>query len=386
MSELTLILFLLLVYVYFGYFALTLLIGSLVGRFKKEKRYNDLSELPSMTLMIAAYNEEKDIKEKIENSLALEYPEGKLKIMVVSDASSDRTDDIVLQYKAKGVELRRVEGRVGKTEARNVAMRDVKTELVLFSDATTDYSPDLAIELARRFKDPKVGMATGRLEYRPIKGSSTGLGQKLFWKYESALKKAQSSLGTLTGSVGCATAFRRDAYTELPANIIEDFTEPLMMVLKGHRVVYEDKARCSEVTTSKASQELNMRIRVIRGGITGLIFAKKVLNPLKYPLASFQLISHKALRWLVPYIAIALFIVNFGALLQDDAEAFTAVLFMGQLTFYGLVASVHVYTDVPKLLLIPYYLYIVNVAAFKAVILSITSELETTWETERSAI
>ena len=368
-------------YIYLGYFLLVILLGKVMQ--KKVKKANIE---PTVALMIAAYNEERSIAKKIENSLSLDYPKDKFKIIVVSDGSTDRTDDVVKSYADRGVELIRVEGRVGKTEARNVAVRSVKEEIIIFSDATTKYKTDIVRKLVRNFADKTVGMVTGHLIYQDGDDTQMGLGQKLYWQYESLIKKSQTEMGTLTGSVGCVTAFRTSLYTPLPDNIIEDFTGPLMMVMKGYRVVYEEEAICFEETTTKSSKEWSMRVRVIRGGMTGLLFAKKILNPFQYPLASFQLISHKILRWMVPLFMIFFATVTLQAVLADSEYIVAQVLLIIQVLFYGSAAlafllekkGIHL-----KITAIPFYFVVVNLAALVAMFKMLNHTLEATWEPQR---
>jgi cellulose synthase/poly-beta-1,6-N-acetylglucosamine synthase-like glycosyltransferase len=368
-------------YIYLGYFLLVIILGKVM---QKKVKKADIE--PSVALMIAAYNEELSIAKKIENSLSLDYPKDKFKIIVVSDGSTDRTDDIVKSYADRGVELIRVEGRVGKTEARNVAVRSVREEIIIFSDATTKYKTDIVRKLVRNFSDKTVGMVTGHLIYQDGDDTQMGLGQKLYWQYESLIKKSQTEMGTLTGSVGCVTAFRTSLYTPLPDNIIEDFTGPLMMVMKGFRVVYEEEAVCFEETTTKSSKEWSMRVRVIRGGMTGLLFARKILNPFQYPLASFQLISHKVLRWMVPLFMIFFATVTLQAVLADPEYLVAQMLLIIQVLFYGSAAlafllekkGIHL-----KITAIPFYFVVVNLAALVAMFKMLNHTLEATWEPQR---
>lgn len=379
MTILLFFLIFLIVYTYFGYFFAIILLGKV---FSKKVLKSDIE--PEVTLLIAAYNEEKGIAKKIENSLKLDYP--KLKIIVVSDGSTDKTDEIVKSYASKNVELLRVEGRVGKTEARNVAVNKVPGEIIIFSDATTVYQKDIVKKLVRNFADPSVGMVTGHLIYRDEDNTQMGTGQKLYWQYESLIKKSQTAMGTLTGSIGCVTAFRKELYTPLPNNIIEDFTGPLMLVMKGYRVVYEEEALCFEDTTKKSGNEWSMRIRVIRGGMTGMLFARQILNPLKFPIPSFQLISHKILRWLVPVFMLALIVLNAVAVLADPMNVVTNVLFALQLIFYGIALMAYLLEKVGihnKLFAIPLYFIILNAASLVALFKTLTSNLEATWETQR---
>ena len=381
MSFFLIVLVLIILYTYFGYFFGVVLLGLV---FKKDVLKGEIE--PEVSLLIAAFNEEKGIAKKIENSLRLDYPKNKLKIIVVSDGSTDGTDEIVKSYADQGVELIRVEGRVGKTEARNVAMKEVGGEVIVFSDATTTYQPDIIKKLVRNFADKTVGMVTGHLIYRDDENTQMGFGQKLYWKYESLIKKSQTSLGTLTGSVGCVTAFRKELYTPLPGNIIEDFTAPLMLVMKGFRVVYEEEALCFEETTKKATNEWNMRIRVIRGGMTGMLYARKILNPFDYTVPAFQLISHKILRWLVPVLMVVLVVTNFMAVLESPNNDFNNLLLYCQILFYMIALGAFILERRgvhSKLAAIPLYFVILNAASFIALYKTLTTQLESTWDTNR---
>jgi cellulose synthase/poly-beta-1,6-N-acetylglucosamine synthase-like glycosyltransferase len=381
MSTLVVNLILLVLYTYFGYFIAVIFLGKVIRR-KVHK--SDIK--PHVTMLIAAYNEEKGIALKIEDSLKLNYPQDKLRIVVVSDGSTDGTDEIVKSYAAQGVELFRVEGRVGKTEARNVALAAIDGEIIIFSDATTTYKEDLIEKMVRNFADPKVGMVTGHLIYRDSTNTQMGTGQKLYWKYESTIKKAQTSMGTLTGSVGCVTAFRKELYTPLPENIIEDFTGPLMLVMKGFRVVYEEEALCFEDTTKKAANEWNMRVRVIRGGMSGMLHARKILNPIAYPIPFFQLVSHKILRWLIPVFIISLFLVSNYMVWLDPKNVYSMTLLILQLMFYFTAVCAYALEKKGihnRLAAIPLYFLILNAASLVALVKTLTSNLEATWETHR---
>lgn len=376
---LNLVLFIL--YIYFGYFILVLVLGRII---RKTVLKADIE--PHVTMLISAYNEERSIAAKIQESLELDYPEDKLRIIVISDGSTDRTDDIVRSFRK--VELIRVEGRVGKTEARNQALSIIKGDIIIFSDATTVYRQDVIRKIVRNFADPSVGMVTGHLIYQDPGKSQTGPGQALYWKYESKIKKAQTAMGTLTGSVGCLTAFRKELYTPLPGNIIEDFTEPLMFVMKGKRVVYEEEAVCYEETTKKSKAEWSMRIRVIRGGMRGLLFARQILDPFKYPVPFFQILSHKVLRWFVPVLMILIFTLNFLIVYQGRADWFSSSLLWAQLGFYALGLFTFFWEGLGvkvRLASIPLYFIVLNAASLVALIKTLTSELESTWEPQRGA-
>lgn len=381
MNSLAIFFFFLIIYPYLIYPLIALLLG-----FLRNKKVEKKEIYPRVCMMIAAYNEEKSIEAKIENSLKLDYPNELLNIVVVSDGSSDRTDAIVQKYGEHGVELIRVEGRLGKTEARNIALREIKDEIILFSDATTIYEKDIVKKIVRNFADPSVGMVSARLQYLSSSAGDMDVGQSVFWKIECMIKNAQMKFSTLTGSLGCASAFRRKEYVELPPHIIEDFTEPLMIIQKGFRVVYEHEARCYEYATEKSGQEWRMRVRVICGGLLGMMHAKKVLNPMKYPAPSFQLISHKLLRWLAGPNAILCFIFSCIATISGNATFFVKALYLSQIFFLILVGTALVFEKVPeikKIISMAKYFFILNAASVAAIFKTIALPAKATWETER---
>jgi cellulose synthase/poly-beta-1,6-N-acetylglucosamine synthase-like glycosyltransferase len=356
-------------YSYVGY-PLTLIILSF---FSKNKVFKNDSFMPDVSLLIAAFNEQEGIAEKIENSLALDYPKDKLEIIIVSDGSTDKTDEIVKGFSDRGVRLFRVEGRVGKTEARNQAVLAMKNEIIVFSDATATYEKDAILKLVQNFADQSVGMVSGNLKYFDKGNGSMGLATKIYWSYEKVIKKAQSKLFTLTGAVGCINAFRRELYHVLPPSIIEDFTEPLMIVAQGYRIVYEEEAISYERTTQKPSQEFNMRVRVIRGGMTFK----------KHSFVLFQLIGHKVLRWLMPIFLIFLFFLNLASFIFNH-NVLTDALMVAQLLCY-FTAVFGILWKAPgilgKIISIPTYFLVVNMASLKALYLTLTKDLEATWET-----
>lgn len=365
-------------YSYLGY-PLTLFVLSLFSRHTVLK---DDAYYPEVSLLIAAYNEEATISDKIKNSLELDYPKEKIEIVVVSDGSTDKTDEIVKSFESHGVRLFRVEGRVGKTEARNQAVLAMRKEIIVFSDATAVYEKDVIKKLVRNFSDPSVGMVSGNLTYFDKEQSSMGLATKIYWNYEKSIKKAQSKLYTLTGAIGCINAFRRNLYHVLPPNIIEDFTEPLMIVAQDYRIVYEEEAVSYERTTERPSQEFHMRVRVIRGGMKGFLYAFRRLSFKKHSFVLFQLFGHKVLRWLMPIFLILLFLTNM--MLTFGQSQLWNLLMMVQLMCYSIALIGLKWKPkglAGKLFSIPTYFLIINAASLKALYLTLTTDLEATWET-----
>ncbi|HEY6249067.1 MAG TPA: glycosyltransferase family 2 protein, partial [Candidatus Angelobacter sp.] len=283
-------------YVYVGYPALLCLIASLRRQRKLAPRYT-----PSISILIAACNEQANIRQKLEQTLQLDYPSDKMEILVLSDGSSDATDQIVTNFADSRVRLVRIPERRGKTNAQNQGVNHAQGEVLVFSDATTIYHAQALRYLAANYQDPSVGAASGRYQYFDRhENSPTGLGTIAFWNYENIIKIRQSRISTLTGCCGCIYSVRKGVYTALAPDVISDLVQPLWVIQQGYRVVFEDRALAYEQTTESTSEEFAMRVRVITRGMRGLLSVPELLKPWKYPWIAFQLFSHKILRWMVP--------------------------------------------------------------------------------------
>lgn len=367
------------VYAYGGYSLVTLLLALVV---RNPVRRADIT--PSVTLLITAYNEELDIAQKLEGSLALDYPRELLEIIVASDGSTDRTDEIVRGFAARGVKLVRVEGRLGKTGTQNEAVKHARGEIIVFSDATTTYDSQALRKLVRNYADPRIGAVSGRYEYRNPSGAPIGLGTVLFWKYENAIKSMQTRIWTITGCCGCIYSVRRSAYVPLPRDIISDLCQPLKILESGYRIAFEREAVAYEDALEESKGEFSMRVRVISRGMHGLIFMRKLLNPLRKPFVAFQLISHKWMRWLVPVFAVVALLAN-AALLGENV--FYNVTFALQLAFYSIALLAFLLEGrvrFPKLLGVPLYFVTVNLASVSAMRRVFKGIRATTWETVRA--
>lgn len=371
------ILVLLIVYTYFGYALLIPIIGLFV---KRPVDRRDIT--PRVTFLITAYNEEKNIRKKLTEVLALDYPREQLEVMVASDGSTDRTDENVREFSGQGVVLKRVEGRVGKTATQNEAVKAAAGDVIIFSDATTVYEKDAIRKLVRNYNDPEVGAVSGRYEYVNPTGAPVGTGSILFWKYENFIKSMQTRIRTISGCCGCIYSVRKAAYVPLPGDIISDLVEPLMVIQRGYRVVFEQEAVAYEETTEKSHEEFRMRIRVITRAMRGILYARGLLNPFRFPFVAFQLLSHKVLRWLIPFFLIGLLLAN--AFLLD--KQFYIITFALQVTFY-LLALVGLLADRVgkkfKLAAVPLYFCIVNTASLIAFFKTLSGQKMVTWETVR---
>ncbi len=369
----------LIVYTYVGY-SLVILV---LSRFVRHPIRRAPIE-PRVTFLITAYNEEKNIRAKLEQTLSLDYPHEKLEIMVASDGSTDRTDAIVREFSDRGVRLVRVEGRVGKTETQNQAVKQASGEIVIFSDATTRYEHSAIRHLVRNYADPSVGAVSGRYEYFNPTGASIGVGSILFWKYENLIKRLQTDIKTITGCCGCIYSVRRSAYVPLPADIISDLVEPLKVVEQGYRIVFEADAIAFEETTEQTQEEFRMRVRVVTRGMRGLLYMKKLFNPFRYAFVSFQLFSHKVLRWLIPvFLAVALlanlFLAGHGHRFYDATLALQLAFYL--LALAGFLAEKR--NILAKPLTVPLYFMTVNLAAVVAMYRIWKGYKAVTWETVR---
>lgn len=365
-------------YVYAGYPLLLAMLGVLKSRQKAE-----VGPTPSLSVLIAAYNEEAGIRKKIEQTLALDYPAELLEIIVLSDGSTDQTETIVESFRDPRVRLLRVTGRKGKTNAQNEGVKVARGEVLIFSDATTIYHPLALRYLASNYRDASVGAVSGRYQYfDTADGSPTGAGTIAFWNYENFIKIRQSRLRTISGCCGCIYSVRRSLYTDLSPDVISDLVQPLHVIRQGYRVVFEDRALAYEETTHTTSEEFRMRVRVVTRGIGGLLSVPNLLTPWKFPWVCFQLWSHKVLRWLVPFFLLVLF----GSDLLVAAYPGYRLFLVAQLAFYfmAILSSIIPIHKRWKPLGIPLYFCTLNAAALVSVIEVIRGKKYTVWQTVRT--
>ena len=365
-------------YAYVGYPILLSLISKI-----RPKPVHSAEWTPSVSVIIAAYNEERDLAAKLENTLALDYPKSQLEIIVTSDCSSDRTDEIANSFAARGVRLHPQPERHGKTAAQNAAVEIARGEIIVFSDATTHYQPDVLRLLTPAFADQSVGCVTGRVIYQDVKESSVGAGTKSYWNYEFFLKKHESNVCSLIGVCGCMYAVRKSAYIPLYNDACSDFIIATTMVEQGLRAVYVPEAVCMEEPNRQAKRELAARVRIISQTFADLWRNRSVLNPFRSGFYAVQLWSHKIMRYLVPLFLIAIFITT-GFLAPRNA--FYAALFVVQVAFYlaALVSALLEKIGLSvRLLALPQYFVITNLASLIAFVKFVSGESYTRWEPHR---
>jgi len=293
-------------YAYLGHFALAYLVG-----FFRPKPISKADIEPSVSFIIAAYNEEVVIREKIQNTLQLDYPKEKLEIVVVTDGSSDRTPDVVKEYETKGVRLLHSSERRGKTMALNRVVPLTKGDILFFSDANTHYEPSTLRVMMRNFNDPSVGGVSGRKTIRKEGARQATKGEEGFWSYEALLKTLQTRSGSISTADGEIFSLRRSKFESIPVGIVhDDMYLTLLIVRAGMRVVYESDATSEESASKSFKDEFFLKTRYASAGyqIIGA-FRGFLIPPGCY--FAWQFLSHKLLRWTAPIFLISLYVSSF---------------------------------------------------------------------------
>lgn len=340
---------------------------------------------PSVTLIISAFNEARSIGAKLDNSLALDYPEDLLHVLVVSDASTDETDAIVRKYAGKQVSLLRMQERWGKTAGLNAAMLSVRSEIVVFSDANILYQNDTIRSLVRNFADPTVGCVTGNSCYSDAQSSAAHEQESTYWEYERFIRTLESRIGSTVGGDGAIFAIRRELYKPLPPEAINDLVIPLQIVAKGYRAVFEPYAIGYEPSAGNFTSEFRRKRRIVNRSWRGVLSVPEVLDPRRTGLFAWQVWSHKVLRWLVLplilMIGIGCFIVSSQSLVYQVG----AVGFVASLLAAGVGALVYECSGpLARLAQGAFYFYLVNTAAIFGIAMALMGRVETVWTPERN--
>jgi cellulose synthase/poly-beta-1,6-N-acetylglucosamine synthase-like glycosyltransferase len=334
---------------------------------------------PTVTVAIVAYNECEVIKAKIENSLALEYPRERLRIVVVSDGSTDGTDAIVRSYADRGIDLFRVEGRVGKTACQNRIVAAVDSDIVVFSDAHSLYEPAAIHALVDGFGS-NIGCVVGDLRH-----VEEGIvhGEHLYWRYEQLVKRLESRVSTLVTGTGPIYAVQRSSYVPLPSEAISDFAEPLAIVERGEQVRYVPEAVAWERMSGSVSTELRRRVRIAtRVWHTGTR-QKRLLNPFSRPGVAYQLFSHRGLLGLTPLLLLTL-VASTVALAVGEGGIYSVALgfqlSVYSLAFFGALTN-WLGLPTPSSIAVLYYLVFANIGLLVGFTNYLCGKNVVTWET-----
>jgi cellulose synthase/poly-beta-1,6-N-acetylglucosamine synthase-like glycosyltransferase len=367
----------LLLYVYALYPVSLRVLARCLGR-----RVNRATELPTVTIIVTAYNEERCIRAKLEDLLALHYPPERLDVVVASDGSSDATEGIAASYKPRRVRVLRLEGRLGKTACQNAAAAAATGEILVFTDATTRLQADALRHLVAGFADSSVGCVGGSLRYVSEVDNVTGREGEAYWTYELRLRAAESTLGSMIGVSGCLYAVRRSAYQPIHPALISDFVIAMKMREQGLRTVLAAEAVCFEATLGRAREELSMRVRVVIRSLNALIRERRFLNPFTYGLFALQLWSHKVLRYASPLLWLGALAANL-ALVRDPLYLFL-VIGQGGLLAAGTVGfMLQQHQREPGVFGKPYYFLLTNLASLIATLRYLQGERMVVWNPVR---
>ncbi|MBD03503.1 MAG: glycosyl transferase [Gemmatimonadetes bacterium] len=337
---------------------------------------------PSVSLVIAAYNEQDVLAAKIDNSLALNYP-GPVQVVVVSDGSTDSTEDIARSYEGReGYLFLEQPQNAGKTMAQNEAVKQATGDFLVFSDANSIYEPDALQRLLTPFTDPTIGCVCGELRYVNPQRGGAGQGEGFYWRYEQFLKRQESRLGSLVGANGSIYALRRELFEELDSAIISDFIMPIRIRRNGWRVVYVDNAVAVETSAPGFDDEMRRRRRIVARSVYSLWKERGALLPLwSSSVFAFELWSHKVMRWLVPVFLLILLVSTVMLALQG--HRFGTPALVAQAVFYSLALLGAI---LPRslgrvgLFYVPTYFCAINLGALRGMLGALRGQRHTVWK------
>jgi cellulose synthase/poly-beta-1,6-N-acetylglucosamine synthase-like glycosyltransferase len=335
---------------------------------------------PGVSLIITVYNEEKVIAGKIANTLALVYPKESLEIIVVSDGSSDNTEEIVHSYHAKGVKLLAIPTRHGKHYGQGKGIEMAKSDILVLSDASVFLKSDALEKIVRNFSDPEIGCVSGLDRIQGTEKTTSGEGA--YVKYEMRLRTLESRVGSLVGASGSFFAIRRDLCDTWYPDISSDFYLPIAFYMKGYRSILEPEAIGYYETLENPREEFQRKVRTVVHGLNVLFMLKRIMNPFVYGTYSIQIISHKLLRWLVPICLIMILGVNIFLLNQN---IFYLAFFIWQVLFYiGALSAIFMkrFANLP-FFRIPFFFVMVNLSILVAWYKYISGARLATWEPTR---
>lgn len=369
------------VYSYFLYPALLWLFGVLRRRTPASE---DPAEWPRVSISLPAYNEERSIRQTIDNLLALDYPAERLQILVVSDASSDGTDDIVREYAGRGVELLRLPERGGKTAAENAAAPYLTGDIIINTDATIRILPNSLKPLVKVFADATIGVASGRdVSVGDITREASGA-ESGYVGYEMTVRAYETKTGGIVGASGCFYAIRRNLHIDLfPGALSRDFASAMISKEHGLRAVSVDDAVCLVPRTSEIKAEFRRKVRTMARGLDTLWYKRHLMNPFRYGGFALKLISHKLCRWLV-FLTAPGVLVGLAIFAPRSQVARLLLLLAGAATIIGAMAMHQAdKRALPKPIAICAFLFAANLAGLLAWSKALRGERNPIWEPTR---
>lgn len=370
-------------YAYVGY----PLVLWLIQRFRTPRAVAHPELWPKISITVPAFNEEAQIRGTIESLLRLDYPADRMQILIVSDASTDRTDEIVLEYAGRGVELLRVEERRGKGAAENAAAQHLTGEIVINTDASIRIAPEAIRPLIAQFADPGVGLASGRDVSVSSLEAEANVGESGYVGYEMWIRQLESRINGIVGASGCFYAIRTHLHREpLPEHVSRDFAAAIVARENGYRAVSVDEATCLVPRTGSLRSEYRRKVRTMTRGMETLWFKRALLDPTRYGIFAWMLFSHKVCRWLLPWSALlalpGLVMLAPSQPLAAATLALTAVVLLLGGTGWLLAERVRL----PRVLSLPAFALASNFAALHAGIRALQGKANALWEPTRREV
>ena len=357
---------LIILYTYAGYPLLLSILVKIKYLLKRPAQPVGEHILQPVTLIVAAFNEESIIEEKIRNTLSLDYPAHLLHLLFITDGSTDKTSSIVAGY--PNITLLHQEERRGKLAAMNRAMQFVKTPFAIFSDANGMLNNDAVKKLMAHYTDAKVGGVAGEKKIMKQAAGTVSAGEGAYWRYESAIKKLDARLHTVVGAAGELFSIRTDLYKPLRENIIiEDFVQSLLLCMEGYVVRYEPAAWSEEKASPALADEIERKVRISAGGFQAMAKLAGILNVFRYPVLFFQYFSHRVLRWTFCPLALITAFFSAFSLFGAGYDSFYIFAAIGQAVFYALaIAGWALAANGRKILLFyfPFYFLMMNFCVF----------------------
>ncbi len=373
-------------YSYAGYGFIVLVLNWLLNK-KVTLEVDKKAKIPTLTLLIAAYNEQDCIEEKILNSLSLDYPKNLINILFITDGSTDNTNQIIQKFPK--IVLLFEKSRKGKIAATKRAMEYVDSEIVVFSDANTTINSDALLKIVKHYNNPKVGGVACEKKVR-VKDvdNASGAGEGFYWRYESFLKQQDSDFYSVVGAAGELFSIRTKLFESIPSDsIIEDFYMTMKIAEKGYTIKYEPQAYAIEDPSFSVSEEYKRKTRIAAGGIQSIIRLSSLLNPFKQPALTFLYVSHRVLRWsLAPLLLLV--VIALSILLAVKGNLFGQVILVQQILFYALAFVGYALRNKKvkaKLFYIPFYFSFMNYAVYVGAFRYFTGRQSVVWEKSKRA-
>ncbi|MBD3386063.1 glycosyltransferase [candidate division KSB1 bacterium] len=345
-------------YIYAGFNILTALMGWIGNKSVVKQNI-----FPSVDVIIAAYNEENQIKSRVQNLLNLDYPQEKINIIVASDGSTDATVKVVNSFTQTNIHCLDLP-RQGKIFALNRAVKIATSDILVFTDANTTFHPLALQKLVQNFADPSVGGVCGNQDYlQPQQSGNIKTGETIYWSFDKWMKSLQSGTGSIVSADGAIYAIKKSLFPKIKTSAVtDDFAISTAVIAKGYRLVYEPEALAFEPANRQDSADFKRKIRIINRGLASVALRKELLNPFRYGYYAVILFSHKILRRLVPIFLILLFVTNM--ILMNESWFYT-ITATGQLAFYAF-AFLGFSANRKKIFYIPYYFVLSNTASLIA--------------------